>query len=183
MLNTQKTILFDIDKILAKLNISETQKVADLGCGNFGFFVFPLAKLVGKNGRVYAIDILKDVLKEIKSQADAYNLSQIETIWSDLEVFKATKIETDSLDAITIINVLSQINKKNNALKEAARMVKTGGKILIIDWKKSDIPFGPEAEKRISIEEIKDLCARLGLKINEEFAAGPYNYGLILTKF
>lgn len=183
MLSTKKTILFDIDKILAKLNISEMQKVADLGCGNFGFFVFPLAKLVGKNGRVYAIDILKDVLKEIKSQADAYNLSQIETIWSDLEVFKATKIETNSLDAITIINVLSQINKRGNALKEAARMVKNGGKILIIDWKKSDIPFGPEVGKRISIEEAKDISSRLGLKINEEFSAGLYNYGLILTKF
>lgn len=182
MLSTKKTILFDIDKILAKLSISETQKVADLGCGNFGFFVFPLAKLVGKKGRVYAVDILKDALKEIKNQADNYNLSQIETIWSDLEIFKATKIETDSLDAATLINLLSQANQKLNTLKEAARMIKTGGKLLIIDWKKSDIPFGPESEKRISSEEIKNFCLRLGLKINEEFNAGPYNYGLILTK-
>ncbi len=181
MKEKQRTILFDINKILNKINISNRQKVADLGCGNFGFFVFPLAKLVGKDGQVFAVDILKSALNEIESQAKSLNFSQVKTIWSDLEIFRATKIETASLDAVIFINTLNQINKKRIALQEASRLVKTGGKILIIDWK-NNTPLGPALEKRVDVKEVEEVCSHLGLNISEEFEAGPYHYGLILKK-
>lgn len=182
MLSTKKTVLFDIDKILSKLNIIENQKVAEFGCGNFGFFVFPLARLVGKNGEVYAIDILKEALREIKRQADREGLKQIKPIWSDLEIFRATKIENNSIDTITIINVLNQVKKKTSVLKEATRLIKNGGKILVIDWQGVNIPFGPKEENKISIEELSKEASSLGLKIIDKFEAGPYHYGLVLTK-
>jgi ubiquinone/menaquinone biosynthesis C-methylase UbiE len=183
MLGQKKTILFDIDKILAKINIGERDKVAELGCGNFGFFVFPLARLVGKQGKVYAVDILKECLEEIKSTANNNNIPQIETVWSNLEIFNATKIETASIDAATLIGVLNQSQRVTEMLKEASRLLKTNGNLLIIEWKKSDIPFGPEIEKRLKPEEIKEKASKLGLGIKEEFEAGPYHYGLILRKF
>ncbi len=57
MLEIKKTALFDITAILNKISIGERQKVAELGCGNFGFFTFPLARLVGRSGKVYAVAI------------------------------------------------------------------------------------------------------------------------------
>lgn len=182
MIETKKTVLFDINKILDRMNIVNKQKIADFGCGNFGFFVFPLAKLVGKEGKVYAVDILKKSLDEIKSQAEAFNLSQIETIWSDLEIFKGTKIETTSLDAVILINFLNQLDKRLVALQEASRLIKTGGKILIVDWKDSDTPLAQVIKKRVEPKELKEECSRLGLRVDEEFAAGPYHFGLILKK-
>lgn len=183
MLGQKKTILFDIDEILAKMKIGEREKVAELGCGNFGFFVFPLARLVGKQGKVYAVDILRDCLEEIKSAANTGNLPQVETVWSNLEVFNATKIETASIDAATLINVLNQSHRITEMLKEAARLLKTNGHLLIIEWKQADIPLGPDKEKRIKPEELKERASKLGLNVKEEFEAGPYHYGLILRKF
>lgn len=183
MLGQKKTVLFDIDSILAKINIEERGKVAELGCGNFGFFVFPLARLVGKYGKVYAVDIMRDCLKEIEAGAKTSGLRQIETVWSNLEIFKATKIESSSIDAATLINVLNQSKKYGEILKEAARMIKTKGNLLIIEWKSSDIALGPEADKRIKTEDLKERAAQIGLNIVEEFEAGPYHYGLILRKF
>ena len=182
MLSTKKTILFDIDKILAKIKLKESQSVGEFGCGNFGFFVFPLAKIVGKHGKVYAIDILKEVLKEIEDQATSNNLPQVKAIWSDLEVLKATKIETASLDAATLINILGLVKNRANVLKELVRLMKIGGRALIIDWKNEDIPIGPDLKNRISPKEVKELCSRLGLKIEEEFEAGPYHYGFSVSK-
>jgi ubiquinone/menaquinone biosynthesis C-methylase UbiE len=173
MLGFKKTVLFDIDQILAKMDIGERQRVADLGCGNFGFFVFPLARLVGRSGRVYAVDILKDNLKEIKSAAEKENFSQIEIIWSDLEIFKATRIETESIDAATLINVLNQSTRRLEILKETARLLKTNGRLLIIEWKNVDLPLGPDVAKRIKIEALKEGAARVGLSVKEEFEAGP----------
>jgi len=182
MLEIKKSALFDIANILGKMSIAERQHVAELGCGNFGFFVFPLARLVGKQGRVYAVDIIKETLEEIRSRSTKNNLPQVETIWSNLEIFKATKIETNSLDSALIVNVLHQSTKKSEILREATRLLKRGGKLLVIEWKNSDIPFGPAPEQRVSLENLKSTVLKLGLSISEEFPAGPYHYGLILNK-
>lgn len=182
MLEIKKSALFDIGAILSKISISERQHVAELGCGNFGFFVFPLARLVGRQGKVFAVDILKETLEEIKSRSGKENLPQVETIWSNLEIFKATKIETNSLDSALIVNVLHQSTKKSEIIREATRLLKRGGKLLIIEWKNSDIPFGPTPAQRVNLDSLKATVTKMGLAISEEFSAGPYHYGLILSK-
>jgi len=176
------TTLFDISAILRKVGIEERQIVAELGCGNFGFFVFPLARLVGRQGRVYAVDILKPTLTEIGREAKKDNLPQILPVWSNLEVFKATKIETSSLDSALLVNVLHQSERKVEIMREAVRLLKRGGKLLIVEWKNIDLPFGPAPERRVRLESLKTAVPKLGLQIKEEFEAGPYHYGLILVK-
>lgn len=182
MLEIKKTVLFDIATILSKIGIGEKQSVAELGCGKFGFFVFPLARLVGRQGRVYAVDILKPTLEEISREAKKENFPQIYPIWSNLEIFKATKIETSSLDGALLINVLHQSEKKVEILREAIRLLKRGGKLLIIEWKDIDLPLGPSPERRVNLNSLKIAVPKIGLNIKEEFEAGPYHYGLILTK-
>jgi len=174
--------LFNIIAILKKLGLAEKDYTAELGCGNFGFFVFPSAKLVGRSGRVYAVDILKPTLEEIKNRAIRENLPQIFVVWSNLEIFKATKIETNSLDSALLVNVLYQSDKKVEMLREAVRLLKRGGKLLIVEWKQISLPLGPAPEKRVSLESLKTAAPKLGLSLNEEFEAGPYHYGLIFTK-
>jgi ubiquinone/menaquinone biosynthesis C-methylase UbiE len=182
MSEIKKTALFDISSILSKMGIDEKQQVAELGCGNFGFFVFPLARLVGRYGRVYAVDILKTTLEEVAKEAKKENLPQITTIWSNLEIFKATGIETGSLDNAFLINILHQSEKRLEILRETIRLLKRGGKLLIIEWKNTDIPLGPALEKRVKLDSLKTAVPKIGLGIKEEFEAGPYHYGLILTK-
>lgn len=177
-----KIILFDIPAIIRKMKIEEGQAVADLGCGNFGFFVWPLARLVGRHGQVFAVDILKSNLDEIKRVALKDNLPQVKTIWSNLEVFKATQIENSRLDAALLINVLHQSEKKAEILRETLRLLKRNGQLLIVEWGNSDSPLGPKKEKRVKLESLKTAAEKLGLELQKEFLAGPYHYGLIFTK-
>jgi len=183
MSDNKKTILFDIDSILRKITVEEGQKVAELGCGNFGFFVWPLARLVGRRGQVYAVDILKSTLDEIRRQALKDNLPQVKIIWSNLEIFKATSIETSSLDSALLVNILHQSDKKIEILREAVRLLKRNGKLLIVEWDNTDLPLGPSLENRVKLEALKIAAPKIGLDIKEEFTAGPYHWGLILTKF
>jgi ubiquinone/menaquinone biosynthesis C-methylase UbiE len=178
----KRTALFDIAAILSKMGLGERQAVADLGCGNFGFFVYPLAHLVGRQGKVYAVDILKSTLEEIRKESKKENLPQIIPVWSNLEIFKATKIETNSLDSVLLVNVLHQSEKKIEILREAIRLLKRGGRMLIIEWKNTDSPLGPDPEKRVNLDSLKTAAPKIGLDIKEEFAAGPYHFGLILIK-
>ncbi len=182
MLEIKKTALFDISAILNKISVEERQKIAELGCGNFGFFTFPLAHLVGRHGKIYAVDILKSSLTEIKNRALKENLPQIIPIWSNLEIFKGTQIEANSLDAALLINVLNQSDKRAEIIREATRMLKTKGKLLIVDWQQSDSPLGPDPQRRLKLELLKTAVTKLGLDIKEEFVAGPFHYGLVLVK-
>jgi ubiquinone/menaquinone biosynthesis C-methylase UbiE len=175
-------VLFDINFILNKISLSERETIAELGCGNFGYFVFPAAKLIGDKGRLFAVDILKNTLEEIKKRAFQENLKQIETVWSNLEIFKGTKIESSSLDKALLINVLHQSTKKAEILRESVRMLKTGAKLLIIEWKSIDTPIGPDHKTRVSKQTIKEAAPKLGLVLEDDFEAGPYHYGLIFYK-
>lgn len=179
---TGGNILLDVNFILSKTQISENMRVADLGCGASGHFVFPAARIVGKRGRIYAVDILKTVLEEIKKRIKQENLSNIETVWSNLEIFKATKIESGSLDVALLINTLYQSNKRVEIIRETVRMLKKGGKLLIVEWKNVSSPFGPPAEERVKLDLLKIGGRRLGLELEDEFDAGQYHYGVLFVK-
>lgn len=181
-MKNNKSVLFDINFILNKISLAQREKIAELGCGNFGYFVFPAARMVGPMGKLYAVDILKTTLEDIKKRAIQDNLKQIETIWSNVEIFKGTKIDSSSLDKVFLINILNQSNKKNDILREAVRLLKNNSKLLIVEWKSIDSPMGPIPEKRIHKNTLKEIAPRMNLILEDEFEAGPYHYGLIFHK-
>lgn len=172
------TELLNPFEILKNAGVTEGMKVADMGCGTQGHFVFPASHLVGKNGAVYAVDILKSALGAIESKIKLEGSNNIRTIWSDIEVFKGTKIQDGSIDMSFIINV----GAKEAMIKEATRLIKKGGKLLVIDWEKVSAPFGPPTNKRPDKEKIKMDVANLGLTFEKEFKAGPYHFGMVFVK-
>lgn len=174
--------LLDINLILKKANIKENITVADLGCGSVGYFVFPLSKIIGDKGIVFAVDILKTALETIERKKKLENSANIKTIWSNLEIFQATSIESGLLDRAFLINTLYLSQKRVEIIRETARMLKKGGILTIVEWKNIKLPFGPPAEERVDEEALKIGAKKLGLKLEDEFIAGHYHYGLIFTK-
>ncbi|MFH0892174.1 MAG: methyltransferase domain-containing protein [Candidatus Falkowbacteria bacterium] len=174
--------LLDVKVILNKAEIGEGMKVADLGCGSTGHFVFPASSMVGEKGLVYAVDILKTVLETINRRIKYDNVKNIITVWSNIETFKATKIESGSLNVALLVNTLYQSHKRAEIIRESVRLIKKGGKLIIVEWKNIALPFGPPAEERVNKDALIKSGPRLGLEFEEEFFAGHYHYGLIFTK-
>lgn len=156
--------------------------MADLGCGSSGHFVFPSSTRVGKKGIVYAVDILRTTLETISKRARAENLANIKTVWSNLEIFGATKIEAGSLDVAMLINTLYQSHKRAEMLRESVRLIKKGGRLIVVEWKNIAAPFGPPPGERVEKEFVDNGVKKLGLRLDEEFEAGQYHYGLIYVK-
>lgn len=174
--------LIDVNLIIDKAGIGDKMKIADLGCGSSGHFVFAPARLVGKKGAVYAVDILKPILETINRRAKQENLANIIIVWSDLEIFGATKIESNSLDVALLINTLYLSRKRAEILREAIRMVKKGGKLIVVEWKNIASPLGPPAEERVKKNLLETAAKKLSLNLDEEFEAGKYHYGMVFTK-
>jgi ubiquinone/menaquinone biosynthesis C-methylase UbiE len=174
--------LINAKEFLSKIGIEEGMVVADLGCGARGYFTLQVAKMVGPSGLVYAVDILKSALKAVETEAKILGLNNIKTVWSDLEIYKATKIKEGSLDFALIINLLFQTEKDEIVIKEATRLLKPKGKLVICDWKKTKTLFGPKIEDRPDKDEIKKIASGLNLKLEKEIEAGPYHFALIFIK-
>jgi len=165
------------DKILSQLSLKAGMTAADFGSGSGGW-VLPLAKRL-EEGRVYAIDVLEEKISALRSKAQLQKLSNIETVVDDVE----TKIESlpdESCDLVLMTNLLFECEDKRGVMGEGKRVLRPGGRILIVDWIK-DNPMTKEIEY-VSFEEIKDIAKELGFKIEKEFSAGSYHYALILVK-
>lgn len=177
----QENRFLDPEKVLKEIGLQGNMSFADFGCGG-GYFSLPAAKMVGDHGHVYAVDILKSSLGDVEGKAKLEGLRNLETIWADLEVPNSTKLRPDSVDIVFVAHVFYQSDKQSPILQEAKRVVKPGGKIVVVEWEKVAVPFGPPLEKRISKDEALQVAKAVGLVLEDEFAAGSYHYGLLLRK-
>ena len=169
------------EAILRLIDLPAGSQVGHFGCGN-GYFTFAAARQVGDMGRVYAIDVQRGILEQVKKEARLENLANIETIWSDLEIPGATVIPARSLDIVLAVNVIFQIKAKRTFLEEAKRLLKDGGEILLVDWKKEKNHFGPPLEMRVSPDEARQLALDTGFSEKSTFEAGKYHYGMLFVK-
>jgi len=164
------------NEVLNQLKLLGEMIAADFGSGSGGWAI-PLAKRL-KFGKVYAVDILEEPLSALKSKAEIQKVYNIETINSNVE--KGIKLPDLSCDLVLLTNLLFQIEDKKRVLTEAKRVLKKGGKILVVDWLPEALQ-GPR-EGRVSPDEVKKIAKNLNLKLEKEFRTGIYHYGLIFIK-
>lgn len=166
-------------QVLQKLDLKENMTAAEFGCGT-GHFALLLADKL-KQGTVYAIDIQSGPLSALKSKAEARGLYNLKTIHSDLERVEGSALGDELLDLVLVPNLLFQAEEPDKIIKEAKRVTKKGGQVLIIDWQPGT-SFGPDKEQRVSKEKIKEMAGEAGLVFEKEFDAGPFHWGLVFKR-
>ncbi len=164
--------------ILKQIDILPGSKVGDLGCGS-GYMSFAASRAVGERGKVFAVDVQKQILEQVKKEAQSEGLDNIEVIWSDLETIGATKIANQLLDVVILTNTLFLVQDKTSVVGEAKRLLKTGGKLLIVEWRPGNMNIGPPSDKRISLDEIKQITSQQGFSQEKEVDAGKYHFGTL----
>ena len=149
---------------------------ADFGCGS-GEWVLPLAETL-EYGKVYAIDLLEEPLSALRGKVRAKNLQNIEIVKADVEK-TISRLLANSLDLVLMTNLLFQVDDKKAIFEEAKRVLKPGGKALVIDWSE-DANIGPE--QKISVKDLKNLANGAGFLLEKEFSAGSFHIGMIFVK-
>ena len=167
----------DPEKVLDQLDLSPNMIAADFGSGSGGWTI-PLAKRLSE-GKVFAIDILSQPLSALEGRIKSGRILNIQTVLSNVEQKKGSKLSDNSLDLVLMTNLLFQTENRKAVLEEAKRILKVGGKILIVDWIKTNL--GPE-KGRIMPETLKKLAEEIGLKFEKEFKAGMHHYGMVFIK-
>lgn len=171
----------DPESNIRELGVYEGQTVVDLGAGT-GVYTVLLADRVGESGRVYAIEVQKEFLTNIKTAAADRGLKNVEVIWGDIERFGGTKVKDEIADEVVVSNVLFQAEDKGGLMREVKRILKPQGKLLIVDWKDSFGNLGPSSDAVVSAAAAQELAEREGFVLKKIFDAGAHHYGLVLYK-
>lgn len=169
------------EKILIQMGIAEGLRVADFGAGA-GYYVELLAKKVGESGCVYAIDINQDLLAKIANEAEKTGLDNVETITGDVEKEGGTTLKAGSVDVVVIANTLYSMDDKIGAAKEAARILKKKGRVLVVDWADSFAGIGPHRDHVVTNVMAIKVFAEAGFNLDGDVEAGDHHYGLIFRK-
>ncbi len=169
----------DPTKNIEQFHIDPGMTVADLGSGT-GFYTFVLAQAVGPSGKVYSVDVQKELLNKLKNEATNRGLSNVETIWGDLDEIRGTTLRDFSVDRAIVVNTLFQLEKPENFVAEVKRILNPkNGKILIIDWVDSFGGIGPTQSMIMKPDVARTLFESSGFKFDRDIDAGDHHYGMI----
>lgn len=178
---SQNLSFVDPATVVKKLPIDAGSAVADFGCGS-GFFSFEFSRKVGQNGVVYALDVLPSALEAVGSHAKTLGLGNIVTKRVNLENEHGSGLGNSSIDWAVLKDILFQNKKKEIILREVARVLKPGGKALIMEWNPDESMVGPEKSIRIDKKDLQTLITEAGLSVDEEVSVGGFHYAYIVKK-
>ncbi len=161
------------EQIINSLNLKEGDIVADFGCGA-GAYVFAASKFVGDRGKVYAIDRFTDMIDKINREAEKKSIINIDGIVADVE--EKIYLDNDSCDLIILSNILSEVVNIDNLIKEAKRILRFDGRILIADWKNTEENITLKRHSIIEEEKVLAILAKYNFDVIKHFPAGDYHY-------
>jgi ubiquinone/menaquinone biosynthesis C-methylase UbiE len=115
-------------RILDEVGIKEGFHVLDYGCGP-GSYIVPLVKLVGKSGRIHALDIHPLAIKAVQRLISRKRLANVETIPSNCN----TGLRPNSIDLVLLYDILHDLDEPNRVLAELHRVLKIKGILSVSD--------------------------------------------------
>lgn len=175
------TRFLDPVKIIEQLEIAPGQVVIDFGCGP-GYFTLPFAKAVGKDGYVYSLDILPQALETVASKIKNSGIFNVTTKRVNLEKENGSKMDSACADWIILKDILFQNTQKQIIVAEAWRVLKDGGKVIVVEWNMADETIGPETKLRIAETELKKMFEQQKFSIEKEINAGSFHYAFVAKK-
>jgi len=116
-------------EVVAALGLAPGDRVADLGAGG-GYFTFPIAREVGAEGRVYAVDVDRSLLAYVAWQAERRGLPWIETVHAAED---GPGLPAGSVDLVFLANVFHHLPEPGRYFAEARTVLRPGGRVAVVE--------------------------------------------------
>lgn len=178
--NPSKKEFINPEELLKEVGLQQGAVVADFGCGN-GHYVVAAARLTGNRGLVYGFDILEEALSQTATLAKLRGVRNVTTKQCDLERFQSTGLADFTCDLVILSSVLHQATKRQEVVREAYRVLKSGGKVLVVDWDR-DTLLGPLTSERIKKEDVRALLEQFGFRPLKDMKAGSFHFAILYGK-
>jgi ubiquinone/menaquinone biosynthesis C-methylase UbiE len=131
--------------IVQRLDLQPGMAVLDVGCGP-GRLTIPIARRVGQQGEVVAMDIQAGMLHRAQEKARAANLTNIRFLEAGLG---EGKLGRNQFDRSLLVTVLGEIPDREAALREILDALKPGGILSV-----TEIIFDPHFQSRHTVARL-----------------------------
>ena len=175
--------LIDTDKFFQELDLKQGTRFLDVACG-WGSYSMAAADIVGKDGRVYAVDLWEEGISSLRREAESKGIQNLATFISD--VAQKIPVDDDCADVCLMATVLHDLvadKVEEQVIKEILRVMKPDGILAILEFHKKEGPPGPPARVRLSPQEVDRILSAHGFKQKRYTEVGPDNYLQIYTAF
>ncbi len=123
-----------VDEVIAKLGLKPGDVVADVGSGA-GAFSVPMARAIGPNGTLYAVDIDQKMLDYVADKATKEGVENVQTVLGE---FDDPKLPVKTVDVAFFHRVLHMIEHRQAYVNAVAKYLKPDGRIVIIEKNRED---------------------------------------------
>jgi SAM-dependent methyltransferase len=151
------------DQVMEALALKPGERVADIGAGS-GYFTIPVAKAVGPNGVVLAIDVQQPMIDYLAKRTKREKLDNVRLA---LVPPDDPQLPDGGVDTILLVDTLHYVKDRAAYASKLRAGLAPGGRIVIIDYKPKpweERPWGPLPEQQISREAVDADMAAAGFK-------------------
>lgn len=158
----------NVEGILEALSINQGQVVADLG-SHEGYMTLHLARAVGDQGKVYAVDVEQYKLRNLQKHMKRKGVDNVTTVLGD---YDDPKLAENSLDAIIIMDAYHEMKDYMTILEHVKKALKPGGRLVMIeeidDYRKTQTRQQQTRSHDLGINFAKEELTEAGFAIDSE---------------
>jgi ubiquinone/menaquinone biosynthesis C-methylase UbiE len=168
----------DCTAMLKQLGLKSGMTVCDMGCGN-GFYALPMAKSVGNDGRVLAVDIQPEMLRLLQSRAAEAKVTNVEPVHGSVV---DPKLPAGKVDLILCVDVYHEFSHPENMLATMRKALAPGGRLVLVEFRAEDpkVPIKP-LHKMSKKQILKELSPN-GFKLAREFDGLPWQHMMFFER-
>lgn len=167
----------DCRMLLDALEVQPGQTICDMGCGN-GFYTLELARRVGPEGVVYAVDIQPEMLKMLAEYAAAEDLRNIRPI---LGTAIDPRLPTGEIDVVLCVDVYHEFSHPQSMLARIRESLAPEGKLVLAEFRGEDPAVPIKPEHKMTKDQIRTELAPAGFEIVDEFDRLPWQHLVFLA--
>jgi ubiquinone/menaquinone biosynthesis C-methylase UbiE len=116
-----------VGDVLAALQAEPGKRIADLGAGE-GFYTLRIARAVGADGRVTAVDISEKYLEKLRARLKQESITNVDLVVAGVD---DPHLPTGTLDAVLIYNAYHEMTAHESILKAVLAALKPGGRVVM----------------------------------------------------
>lgn len=169
------------DLLMRAVDIQPNESIADIGCGP-GFFAMQFARIVGPEGKVYAIDTNQrhlDFLQSVAQKTDTKNIEIVHSKFDDVCLPEKSVDRAFMCSLYAVIYLVSIESVKDRFIESIIRSLKPGGKFIVVD-NNSVVPPGvvPYHGSRIEPSLVIAQLEHYGFRLRSQEQIIPQRYVL-----
>jgi len=166
------------EAILNGIGLKPGITLVDVGCGA-GFFALPAARMVGPDGKIYGVDGNPDSISPLVEQAGKEGLQNLVLTAGTAEDYIPCE---NCTDFVFYGIALHDFHDAARVLANAAKILKPGGKLIDVDWKKQDLPIGPPSHIKFAPSHAAKIIREAGFIVLSIENSGEYHYQITAIK-